>query len=528
MRPIIRRAGTLRKHPPLIPHPAFLFENSLLQQAVLGQPNAPWLLGILLTIYASMLFALSLYGGHRLSLVRRWWQARRAAPVTPPLPQDLPGVTVQLPLFNEANVVERIIDSVAALDWPRDLLQIQVLDDSTDETTGLAHEVVTRWRARGLDISLLHRTDRTGFKAGALEAGLRAAKHPLVAIFDADFVPQPDFLRRMIGPFTDERVAVVQARWGHLNEQRNWLTRLQGLMLDAHFRIEHVARSRNGLFFNFNGTAGIWRISAISDAGGWHHETLTEDLDLSYRAQMRGWKFVYLDDVVCPAELPESLMAFKTQQHRWAKGSVQVMRKLLPQVLAARLPWAVRKEAFFHLSGNLCYLLAIPLFLFMLPMLMMRASIVDGWIGFWVDLGIFLALTGSVLLFLLSTLIAKRRLLSRDLLLVPGLIALGSGLALNQTRAVIEALCGHASPFVRTPKSGGKRYASARSLIVFAEILGALYATVVTGYALREGLWSTLPFCLLFAVGYWQVVLGSALAGKPAAPSSAAPRLAVS
>ncbi len=505
----------------LIPHPTFLFENSLLQQAVLGTDGASWLVGILAAVYATMLLALSFYGGHRFGLVRRWWRQRNNAPATPQAfaASAIPGVTVQLPLFNEATVAERVILAAAAIDWPRDRLQIQVLDDSTDETTTIARAVVARLKAQGIDAELLHRTDRTGFKAGALEAGLRVAKHPFVAIFDADFVPQASFLRSTMDHFTDDRVAVVQTRWGHLNEHKNLLTRLQALMLDGHFRVEHVARSRSGLFFNFNGTAGIWRRAAIADAGGWHHETLTEDLDLSYRAQLKGWRFVYRDDVVCPSELPESMAAFKTQQHRWAKGSIQVMRKLLPTVLGAQQPWFVRKEAFFHLTANLCYLLAVPVFVFMLPMLMLRARIVDGWLGFWVDVGMFLAVTGSVVLFLLATLHTRGRKWSSDLALVPGLLALGTGLAMNQTRAVIEAMCGHRSAFVRTPKSSGGRvhYSSAKSMILLAEMLGALYSSAVLAYALREGLWTSLPFCALFFFGYWQVVLGTALESRRAA-----------
>ncbi|MSR75786.1 MAG: glycosyltransferase [Planctomycetes bacterium] len=516
----------------MIPHPAFLFENSLLQHAVLGDDGSTWVMGILVALYATMLVALSFYGGHRFSLVRRWWSARNSPPATPTAfsAADVPGVTVQLPLFNESSVVERVILAAAAIDWPSERLQIQVLDDSTDETTSIARALVARLKSEGTDIILLHRSDRTGFKAGALEAGLKVAHHPFVAIFDADFVPPTDFLRRTMDHFTDPTVAVVQSRWGHLNENHNLLTRLQALMLDGHFRVEHVARSRHGLFFNFNGTAGIWRKAAIADAGGWHHETLTEDLDLSYRAQLRGWRFVYRDDVVCPAELPESMNAFKTQQHRWAKGSIQVMRKLLTTVLRARQPWSVRKEAFFHLTSNLCYLVAVPVFIFMLPMLMLRARIADGWLGFWLDLGMFLAVTGSVVIFLLATLHARGRKLSSDLLLIPGLLALGTGLAMNQTRAVIEALCGHTSAFVRTPKGrcATGRYLGAKSVILYAEVLGALYSSAVLAYALREGLWTSLPFCGLFFFGYWQVVFGSALETKRSVKPAPTPRLATS
>ncbi len=517
--------------PPLFSHPTFLFDNELLRQAVIG-PAGPGLGTLaLLLVYAVLLLLLSFYGTHRVSLVRRWWSRRNAVPAVPAaLPEHLlPGVTVQLPLFNEATVVERLIRTAALLEWPRDRFQIQVLDDSTDETTLVARRVVAELSAHGLDIELIHRTDRTGYKAGALSAGLASAKHPFVAIFDADFVPAPGFLRQLMPHFQDAAVGLVQARWAHLNEQASTLTRLQGVMLDGHFRIEHVARTRHGLFMNFNGTAGIWRRATIDAAGGWHHETLTEDLDLSYRAQLLGWRFVYRDDVTCPSELPESMNAFKTQQHRWAKGSIQVMRKLLGTVLSAKVSLAVRKEAFFHLTGNLCYLAALPVFLFTLPLLMLRARLLEGWAGNVLDLGIFLAATGSVVLFLVATLIA-RGFRWRDLVLVPGLLALGTALSLNQTRAVLEALVGHQSAFVRTPKSSGgtQRYLGAKSLIVVAEFLAAIYTTVIFLYALQQGLWTALPFCGLFFAGYWYVVILTLVESRRAPAATASPSLAAS
>ncbi|HYC78686.1 MAG TPA: glycosyltransferase, partial [Planctomycetota bacterium] len=271
-------------------------------------------------LYAAILFVLSLYGGHRYTLLINYWRSRRGQPK--PLRNfgeaELPGVVVQLPLFNEQYVVEGLLDAVCRLDYPRDRLQIQVLDDSVDETRGIASSACAAWRARGLDVSYIHRADRSGYKAGALENGLKTAKFGLVAIFDADFRPEPDFLRRAVHHFSDERVAVVQGRWGHLNGEDSLLTRVQTIMLDGHFLVEHPARNRSGKFFNFNGTAGLWRIAAIHDAGGWHHETLTEDLDLSYRAQLKGWRFVYDPELICPAELPVEMNAFKSQQHRWA------------------------------------------------------------------------------------------------------------------------------------------------------------------------------------------------------------------
>ncbi|MCA9493397.1 MAG: glycosyltransferase, partial [Myxococcales bacterium] len=268
--------------------------------------------------YLAVLSLLSVNGLHRLWMVIAFW--RRRPSIAPPDPAEWPVVTVQLPVFNERYVVERLIRAVAALDWPRDRLEIQVLDDSTDDTTELSARLVDELRAQGHDIQLVHRTDRTGFKAGALAAGLAVAKGDLVAVFDADFVPTPDFLRRLVPWFADPGVGMVQARWGHLNAEQDWLTAAQATLLDGHFVIEHTARNASGRWFNFNGTAGIWRRQAIVDGGGWQHDTLTEDLDLSYRSQLAGWRFLYLPEVVAPAELPPDMRAFKAQQHRWAKG----------------------------------------------------------------------------------------------------------------------------------------------------------------------------------------------------------------
>ena len=251
-----------------------------------------------------------------------------------------------------------------------------MLDDSVDETTAVAERAVRRHAAAGINISCLHRTDRTGFKAGALEAGLHVAVGEYVAIFDADFIPTPDFLRRSVPFFTDPKVAMVQARWGHVNQDYSLLTKIQSILLDGHFVLEHGSRSRSGLFFNFNGTAGIWRRSAIEDAGGWQHDTLTEDLDLSYRAQLRGWQFVFLQDLIAPAELPVEMNAFKSQQHRWAKGSIQTCRKVLPRILRSNLPLGVKTEAFYHLTANFNYLLMCVLSVLMAPAMVIRYNMV--------------------------------------------------------------------------------------------------------------------------------------------------------
>ena len=316
----------------------------------------------ILASYFFVLVILAVYGWHRYYVVYLYMKHKHEVPVPKAHFDDLPVVTIQLPLFNEMYVVDRLVDAVAAIDYPREKLEIQVLDDSTDETCAIAENAVRRHAAEGLDIKYIHRTDRSGYKAGALDAAMKVARGNFIAIFDADFIPRPDFLRATVHHFTDDKVAMVQTRWGHLNEDYSLLTKIQAILLDAHFVLEHGSRNRGGCFFNFNGTAGIWRRAAIVDGGGWQHDTLTEDLDLSYRTQLKGWRFVFLPGHVAPAELPVEMNAFKSQQHRWAKGSIQTCRKLLPYILLADLPLKVKVEAFFHLTANFNYLLMVVLF----------------------------------------------------------------------------------------------------------------------------------------------------------------------
>ena len=307
--------------------------------------------------YLVVLVGLSLYGLHRFCIVYLFLKHRRNAPQ--PLSEftSLPKVTVQLPLYNEYYVVERLLQAVSELDYPRDLLQIQVLDDSTDETQVLSQRRVEELREQGFNTELIHRVDRSGFKAGALERGLRSCEGEFILILDADFVPHPDILKQTIHYFTDARVGMIQTRWGHINRTYSLLTRVQAMFLDGHLVLEQTARSRSGRFFNFNGTAGVWRKSCIESSGGWQHDTLTEDLDLSYRAQMNGWRFVFLSDLVTPAELPVDINGFKSQQHRWTKGSIQTCKKLLPSIWRSRLPLTVKMEATAHLTSNFAYLL---------------------------------------------------------------------------------------------------------------------------------------------------------------------------
>jgi cellulose synthase/poly-beta-1,6-N-acetylglucosamine synthase-like glycosyltransferase len=478
----------------------------------------------LLVLYFSVLVLLSFYGLHRYTMAWLYHRHRDQEP-TPArrfAAQELPVITVQLPCFNERYVIERLIDAVAALDYPRDRLEIQVLDDSTDDTTQIAEAACARWRARGLDITCLHREDRTGFKAGALEEGLQAARGALVAVFDADFVPREDFLRRTVDFFTDDGIGMVQARWDHLNRGQSLLTEVQSIMLDGHFVIEHTARHRSGRFFNFNGTAGMWRRETIADAGGWQHDTLTEDLDLSYRAQCRGWRFIFLKDVISPAEIPVEMNAFKSQQHRWAKGSIQTARKLLPVILRSDLPAHVKLEAFTHLSNNLAYPLMILLSLMMPLATMIRIH--RGWTeSLLVDLPIFGMATFSVCFFYLMSQREIGRSTWASLRYLPAVLSVGIGMSVNNCKAVLEALAGHQSPFVRTPKYG--EAASSRSVwsrsayikrvnfLPAIELGFGLWFTTAVVYTLQQGISAaaSLPFLLLFQLGFFYVGLSSLL-----------------
>jgi cellulose synthase/poly-beta-1,6-N-acetylglucosamine synthase-like glycosyltransferase len=496
---------------------------------------APWQQLILYTYFA-ILALLSVYGGHRLLLIFLYYRHRHHRPMPKEHWQQLPTVTVQLPIYNEATVVQRLLEAVAALNYPRDRLEIQVLDDSVDETQRLAQEKVQELQRRGLDVKYLHRSKREGFKAGALAAGLPQARGEFIAIFDADFVPDPQMLAQTVHHFTDREVGMVQVRWGHLNRDFSVLTRLQSMLLDGHFVVEHTARNRSGRHFNFNGTAGIWRREAIVDAGGWQGDTLTEDLDLSYRAQIRGWRFTYLLDETSPGELPVEMTAFKTQQHRWAKGSIQTSRKLLPTVWRSPLPLKVKIEATFHLTANLSYPLLLTLCLLMLPALQARLSDVPSWRTLAFDVSVLVLATLSVLSFYV---VAQREIDGRwrnSLKYLPGLISLGVGLAVNNARAVLEALFSHSSPFVRTPKyavrDGGQsaprwRYHSLSTWATWLELAFGTYMTVVLFVAVRHRQWPLAVFLLLFAGGFFYVGLTSLCASSRMVPPpvSATPRV---
>ena len=473
-----------------------------------------------LVCYCIIVLVLGVYGFHRYLMLRLFFRHRHQTTPAPIPFADLPPVTVQLPLYNELHVVDRLIQAVCQLDYPRDRLHIQVLDDSQDQTTQQARAAVAHWKARGVDIDYHHRIDRQGFKAGALEAGLATAKGEFILIFDADFLPPPPLLKEAIHYFTDPQIGMVQLRWGHLNRPYSLLTRLQAIFLDAHFVVEHTARNRSGRFFNFNGTAGIWRKQAILDAGGWQHDTLTEDLDLSYRAQLAGWRFLYLPQVEVPGEIPVEMNAFKSQQHRWTKGAVQTGLKILPRVWKSALPLKVKIEATFHLTAHGAYLLMLAMALLMGPVLSLRAHL--GWQRLLIiDLPLFSLATLAISGFYL---VGQRELYADwrgQIKYLPLLMAMGMGLCINNTRAVIEGLVGHTSPFLRTPKYGvmtgtsrrAWHYSSRTTLLVLAELAMAGYFALLVHQAWSIGLYAGLPFLLLFLAGFLYTGLASAFQG---------------
>jgi cellulose synthase/poly-beta-1,6-N-acetylglucosamine synthase-like glycosyltransferase len=464
--------------------------------------------------YFIVLFVLALYGLHRYALLYDYYVYRKNIPAIPPRVENWPKVTIQLPIFNERYVIERLVDAVSQFDYPLELLDIQVLDDSTDETREVARACVERHTATGLPIVYIHRTNREGFKAGALENGLKTSQGEFVAIFDADFIPTSDFLRRTIPYFLapgNENIGMVQTRWTYLNSDYSLLTHVETILLDGHFVIEHGGRSRRGSFFNFNGTAGVWRRAAIEAAGGWEHDTLTEDTDLSYRAQLKGWKFLYLPEIECASELPVDMNGFKAQQARWAKGLMQTARKILPRVLRSDAPFHVKSEAFFHLTANISYPLMVLLSTMLLPAMIVRFY--QGWFQMLViDLPLFLASTCSISSFYLA---AQKELRPktwlRTFLYMPFVMAIGIGISVRNAQAVLEAIAGRKSDFARTPKfkiegkSGtfaAKEYKNKAGWMPYFEVALGLYFAFTVAYAIRNENYATVPFLLLFVWGY--------------------------
>jgi cellulose synthase/poly-beta-1,6-N-acetylglucosamine synthase-like glycosyltransferase len=416
---------------------------------------------------------------------------------------SLPRVTTQLPLFNEPHVAERVLRAAAALDYPRDRHEIQVLDDSTEGTRKIVDKVAAELRGAGHDIKVLRRAARTGFKAGALRDGMRTASGGFFAIFDADFLPAPDFLRRTVPIFAlRPRIGFLQTRWTHLNPRDSLLTEAQAAGIDAHFIVEQTARAAGGLFMNFNGTAGVWRRQAIEDAGGWQDDTLTEDLDLSYRAQLAGWTPCYLPEVAVPGELPATVGAYRKQQFRWAKGSIQTARKLLPAVLAAPISPLKKLLACSHLTHFFVHLLLLVHCLLALPILLLcRTAPPEPWFTLFCVVGGF-TLGAPVLIYLVALFshppAARGRLRS-----VPAILLLGGGLALSNGRAVIEAMLGVPSGFWRTPKTGGIARATpaVRGWMPVLELALGAYALIALLVFLTRGGWFLGPFLLVYVCG---------------------------
>ena len=482
--------------------------------------NINWLEISYLVFYFFILFVLSMYGAHRYYLTYLYFRYRHHRPAVKTLTltaaqPPLPVVTIQLPIYNEKYVVARLIDAVCQIEYPREKLQIQVLDDSTDETQSLAQTYVKECQSQGFDISYIHRVNRQGFKAGALANGLTQARGEYVTIFDADFIPNSDFLVKTLPHFESKEIAMIQVRWGHINRDYSALTQAQSILLDGHFIMEHSARNRSGCFFNFNGTAGIWRKQAIFDAGGWSHDTLTEDLDLSYRAQLKGWKFLFLQEVISPGELPVDMNAFKNQQHRWAKGSIQTALKLLPQVLRSSYPWRVKIEAFFHLTANFAYPLLVLLSLLMPLSIFIRYQ--HGWRQvLLLDLPSFFAATFSIAAFYSMTQRELGEATWQRLKFIPFVMSLGIGLSVSNAKAVIEALMGRESPFTRTPKHGVSKkgdkqwiIASYRggkgALLPWLEIAMAAYYAVTIYVAVLTKHYLSIPFLFIFQIGFLYV-----------------------
>jgi cellulose synthase/poly-beta-1,6-N-acetylglucosamine synthase-like glycosyltransferase len=467
----------------------------------------------LLIPYFGVLIILSIYGLHRYETMRMYLKHRKQLPKEPAQKfAELPPVTVQLPLYNERYVVARLLEEICKLEYPRELLQIQVLDDSTDETHPYTERLCYELAAQGHPIEYKHRRNRHGYKAGALQEGLASATGEFVAVFDADFLPPADFLLRTIHFFADPEIGVVQTRWSYLNKEYNILTQVEAMLLDGHFVLEHGARCGGGLFFNFNGTAGIIRRQMIDDAGGWQHDTLTEDSDLSYRAQLKGWRFVYLMGLDCPSELPVETYGFQVQQSRWAKGLTQVARKLLPAIFRANIPWRVKLEAFLHLTPNISYPLMIVVSALMMPVMIIRFYM--GWFQMvMLDLPLILASFFSIAAFYL---LAQKELYPKtwwkSVFFLPMLLAAGVALTISNSRAVMEAIFGIQTSFVRTPKyaigtekvkRAPHAYRRRSGLLPFIEIAVGSYFLFMVSWAIDSYNFLSVPFLMLFVSGYY-------------------------
>lgn len=465
-------------------------------------------------LYVLVALILALFGFNQFVILALYFRNLHRRPAVPPHPaeEEWPSVTVQLPVYNEASVIDRAIEALARLDYPHDKLEIQILDDSDDETTAIALKEVKKWRARGLNIALIHRQNRDGFKAGALAEGLRRASGEFIAIFDADFLPPPDFLRRTIPYFLQNpRLGMLQTRWGHLNREYSLVTRAQALALDSHFVVEQLARQRAGLFMGFNGSAGVWRRKCIEDAGGWQSDTLTEDLDLSYRAQLRGWECLFLLEIVVPAEIPPQLNAFKAQQKRWAKGSIQCLLKLSSAIIRSSRPVFHKIEALLHLGSYLIHPLMLLSLVLSLPLILQGVKF------YFPMIYLTIASFGPPLVYLVGALKGSERGY-REMLFFPLLALMGVGIALSNTVAIMEVLLNKKGAFERTPKFRLYRregdwennpYALRSEKTALGEIILALYAVLAMAAAWLKGFYWSIPFFFLYASGFCYVGFGS-------------------
>ena len=473
---------------------------------------------LVLAVYSIALLFIFIYSLSQAALIRRYFKSNK---IKKTIKLDLlyfPYVTIQLPIYNELYIVERLIDNICKFDYPLDKFQVQVLDDSTDETIGIIKKKVDEWKAKGIDIIHVHRTDRKGFKAGALEEGLKTAKGEFIAIFDSDFLPRIDFLQQTVSYFKNEKVGMVQTKWGHLNRNYSLLTKLQAFGLDAHFSIEQVGRNYHHGFINFNGTSGIWRKSCIIDSGNWQFDTLTEDLDLSYRAQLKDWHFVYLEDIESPAELPPVMSALKTQQYRWTKGGAETAKKHLRAVITSNKPLHVKWHGIMHLLNSAIFLSILICSILSVPLLYIKVSF-PGMKNLFLIASLFVVsflILGSMY-YVSSAKRFKNKLMALGNLIItfPAFLSISMGLSLHNGIAVVEGYLGKKTPFIRTPKfnlnqkngkwEGNKYLKTKLNLINLLELLLAFYFAfgVFKGIQIKD--YGLLPFHLMLAIGFLTV-----------------------
>ena len=466
------------------------------------------------SLYSFCLLVFGLFGLHRVWLLWLYFQQRTKNSLIQVQPlQTWPIVTVQLPIYNEQYVVTRLIEAVCQIDYPLDCLEIQILDDSSDKTTQIINQLVIQKQLQGFDIKAVKRSIRKGFKAGALHDGLGKCRGEFILIFDADFIPPSDVLQNAIPYFRNPQVGMVQFPWDHINRNYSFLTWVQAILLDGHFNIEHFARSRSGRFFNFNGTAGVWRKQCIFDAGGWQEDTLTEDLDLSYRAQLQGWQFIYVPNFRIPAELPVELNAFKSQQYRWAKGGVQTAIKLLPKLLKSSAPLKVKIEAIFHLTANVTYLF-MPFFILALPILVVCTACLPNYIHFITFTAAFL----SIIAFYMTAQASYfKQNIWKSMAAIPMVMAIAIGLCINNCRAILGALFSRQTNFFRTPKYNiaskqdrwqhRKNYRVKISAYFFIELFFLGYLVWVGILSILHGAYHLMPFLAIFIFGFLYFVV---------------------